>query len=90
MGFVAETAIFIISGIIMGERASLENTLTYVDYIKLLGIYVILHIIRFVMICVCWPVLIRIGYSMNFRQVILCSYAGLRGAVGLSLALMVT
>jgi NhaP-type Na+/H+ or K+/H+ antiporter len=26
---------------------------------------------------------------MSFQQVVLCSYAGLRGAVGLSLALMV-
>lgn len=30
------------------------------------------------------------GYGMSFNQVLLCSYAGLRGAVGLSLALMVT
>lgn len=29
------------------------------------------------------------GYGMSFKQVILCTYAGLRGAVGLSLALMV-
>jgi NhaP-type Na+/H+ or K+/H+ antiporter len=90
VGFVAETAIFIISGIIMGERASLDNTIIYTDYIKLVGIYVFLHLIRFVMILLCWPVLIKIGYSMSFKQVILCSYAGLRGAVGLSLALMVT
>lgn len=67
VGFVAETAIFIISGIIMGERASLENTIIYSDYIKLVGIYVFLHLIRFVMILLCWPVLIKIGYSMSFK-----------------------
>lgn len=31
----------------------------------------------------------KIGYGMTFNQVLLGSYAGLRGAVGLSLALMV-
>jgi NhaP-type Na+/H+ or K+/H+ antiporter len=29
------------------------------------------------------------GYGMTFKQVVLCAYAGLRGAVGMSLALMV-
>jgi len=29
------------------------------------------------------------GYGMTFKQLILCTYAGLRGAVGMSLALMV-
>lgn len=66
VGFVAETAIFIISGIIMGERGALDNTITYIDYIKLLGIYVCLHIIRFFMIIVCWPLLNKIGYGMSF------------------------
>jgi len=89
VGFVAETVIFIVSGIIMGERASIPNTITYVDYLKLLGVYVGLHFIRFFTIFLCWPLLKRIGYGMSFKQVILCSYAGLRGAVGLSLALMV-
>lgn len=37
-----------------------------------------------------WPLLRVIGYGMSFNQVVLCAYAGLRGAVGLSLALMVT
>lgn len=90
VGFVAETVIFIVSGIIMGERASIPNTITYVDYLKLLGVYVGLHFIRFFTILLCWPLLKRIGYGMSFKQVILCSYAGLRGAVGLSLALMVS
>jgi len=29
------------------------------------------------------------GYGMSFKQIILSTYAGLRGAVGLSLALIV-
>ena len=41
------------------------------------------------MILLFWPCLQRLGYGMTFNQVVLCSYAGLRGAVGMSLALMV-
>ena len=91
IGFIAETVIFIVSGIIMGQRSmEADNSITYVDYLKLIGIYIVLHFIRFSMIFLFYPCLKRIGYGMSFAQVLLCSYAGLRGAVGLSLALMVT
>ena len=91
VGFLAETVIFIVSGVIMGERGAEANTLTYVDYLKLLGVYVGLHIIRFMTTLAFWPLLRKVGqYGMTFNQVVLCSYAGLRGAVGLSLALMVS
>ena len=51
--------------------------------------YAILHVIRFICLVMFWPILKVIGYGMDFKQVILCSYAGLRGAVGMSLALIV-
>jgi NhaP-type Na+/H+ or K+/H+ antiporter len=68
IGFVAETVIFIVSGIIMGQR-SMEDafTITYIDYIKLIGVYIILHFIRFFMILVFWPILRKIGYGMSFN-----------------------
>jgi sodium/hydrogen exchanger 10/11 len=74
----------------MGERATHDmNTISSFDYLKMFGSYVILHFIRFFSIMVCWPFLKRMGYGMTFKEVILCSYAGLRGAVSLALALMV-
>jgi len=89
IGFIAETVIFIVSGIIMGQKAWHDNEIGTEDYVKLLGIYVVLHFIRFFCILLFWPCLRKMGYGMSFKQVILCTYAGLRGAVGLSLALMV-
>jgi NhaP-type Na+/H+ or K+/H+ antiporter len=89
-GFIAETTIFILTGIIMGERATHEgNLIGSIDYLKMFGSYIILHFIRFFSIMLCWPFLMRMGYGMTFKEVVLCSYAGLRGAVGMSLALMV-
>ena len=90
IGFSAETVIFFITGIILGQRTQETETISGDDYIKLLGIFVTLNILRLCMILMFYPILSRIGYGMNFRQVILCAWAGLRGAVGLSLALMVT
>ena len=86
---MAETVIFILSGIIMGQRATHESLITARDYGLVLCTYLILQVIRFFCILVSWPVLKKIGYGMSFNQVLLCSYAGLRGAVGLSLALIV-
>lgn len=37
-----------------------------------------------------WPILAKMGYGLTFNQVLLVTYAGLRGAVGMSLALMVS
>jgi len=66
-----------------------ETTIDTGDYFKLIGTYVILHVIRFGLIVVWWPLLRVIGYGLDFKQVILCAYAGLRGAVGMTLALLV-
>lgn len=59
------------------------------DFVKVASGYLILHVIRFLCILTFWPCMKRMGYGMTFSQVILASYAGLRGAVGMSLALMV-
>jgi len=58
IGFMAETLIFILSGIIMGERATADDNLIGAkDYAKLFGVYVCLHFIRFFMILAFWPCL---------------------------------
>lgn len=91
IGFIAETLIFILTGLIFGERIMEESSITWVDFIKLIfGTYPILHVIRFFTIILFWPCLRKMGYGMTFKEVLLSTYAGLRGAVGMSLALMVS
>jgi len=89
IGFVAETVIFILVGIIMGHRATNDSLIGFSDYMKVFGTYACLHVIRFVSLILFWPFLRYIGYGLNFKQIVLCTYAGLRGAVGLCLALLV-
>ena len=49
-----------------------------------------MHLIRFGINLLFWPILSRLGYGLTFNQLVLATYAGLRGAVGMSLALMVS
>ena len=91
IGYIAETLIFILTGLIFGERIMEESSITWIDFVKLIfGTYPILHIIRFGSIMLFWPCLRKMGYGMTFKEVILSTYAGLRGAVGMSLALLVS
>lgn len=41
------------------------------------------------MVAICFPFLKRMGYGMTWKQAVVLTWAGLRGAVGLSLALFV-
>lgn len=49
-----------------------------------------LHIIRFVGILLMLPILNLSGYKINVKTCIFLAFAGLRGAVGLSLAIIVS
>jgi CPA1 family monovalent cation:H+ antiporter len=67
IGFMAETLIFMLTGIIMGERATQEGALIGgVDYALVLGQYLGLHVIRFIGILIFYPILSIIGYGMTF------------------------
>lgn len=44
---------------------------------------------RFLAIAFFMPFLTRIGYGLNWREVIVLTYGGLRGAVGITFALIV-
>lgn len=102
VGFIAETLIFILSGVIIGDKIVLGTfydpehagkslkSIELVDFAKVFAAYLMLHLVRFVCIMIFYPCLKKMGYGMTMPQVIMCSYAGLRGAVGLSLALMVS
>ena len=89
IGFVAETLIFLLTGIVLGGEFIASDNLEAIWFLQLLGLYVFLHLIRFVGLILLIPCMRLTGYSFTVRQVVLLAYSGLRGAVGLCLALMV-
>jgi NhaP-type Na+/H+ or K+/H+ antiporter len=89
LGFLAETLIFFLSGIIIGVEIVFNDELHWIDFAKLVALYFFLHVIRIGLILIFLPVLKKMGYGLSVEQAIMVGYAGLRGAVGLSLAIMV-
>jgi len=89
LGFVAETLIFVVTGVIIGHKVLKSSIITWKDYLFVIPLYLLLHIIRFFTLFIFWPILKKTGYGLNFNQLILLSFAGLRGAVGMALALLV-
>ena len=68
VGFVAETCIFMLAGIILGIKIWTENTLVgWADLGLVFANYAVLHVIRFVVILAFWPLLSTMGYGMHFK-----------------------
>ena len=60
------------------------------DYLMWPVLWVVLHIVRAVVIGMQYPILSRTGYGFPWRNAVLYWWAGLRGAIGLVLALIVS
>ena len=77
------------AGVFIGIHIMYTSTIEYQDWLKLIGLFLGLQIIRFIGILMLFPALRKLGYGLSFKQLIVISYGGLRGAVGLLLALNV-
>jgi NhaP-type Na+/H+ or K+/H+ antiporter len=86
IGFGAETIIFVLTGIIVGSQFA---DLTGTNVWRTICLYIALHIIRFFYIFIFIPILTRMGYQFTIKHAVLMAQAGLRGAVGLTLAMIV-
>jgi NhaP-type Na+/H+ or K+/H+ antiporter len=93
--YCAETIIFLLAGIIIGTKVFLGETeadaipLTYVDVIKLFGLYLCMNVARFLAIGCFMPIMKNSGYGLAWRDVFILTYGGLRGAIGVAFALLV-
>ncbi|CAM9338058.1 unnamed protein product [Discosporangium mesarthrocarpum] len=88
-GYMANTAIFFIAGLEVAQEALGKDTpITWEDWGYLLLLYGVVHVVRALNMATFYPVLKR-GYGTDWSQLVVLTYAGLRGAVGLTLALIV-
>lgn len=99
---IANTLIFLIVGIVIATQVNLDflrqspmlaSQPDYVLYLSVLAFIVIvfvgLNVIRYIMIALLYPVLKRCGYGLSFKECLILGWSGLRGAVAMTLALMV-
>ncbi|KAH9248559.1 hypothetical protein BASA81_013743 [Batrachochytrium salamandrivorans] len=88
LSFIATTWLYALSGYVMGEVIASQQ-ITGVDWGSLFILYFWLNLSRFIMIGLSYPFLKRMGYGFSISECILLSWGGLRGAVGLTLALTI-
>lgn len=86
------TVLFSLGGIIFGAvvasgTKSRNGYFTGRDWGYLFLLYVLLHVIRFFLFAINYPITSRIGLKTNRRETLFQIYGGLRGAVGIALAI---
>lgn len=93
--YLANTVIFIVSGVIIYVKgfarfgSGQEGAIDAYDIAMLFVLYIALMVIRTLVMFILWPFLRQMGYSFSAKFLIVISYSGLRGAVGLVLAIIV-
>jgi NhaP-type Na+/H+ or K+/H+ antiporter len=87
--WIANTLIFFLSGLITALELMKVSTISNTAWGWGVALWLFLLVIRTAMVVLFFPVL-RIGqYGVSWKDCIVLSWAGLRGAVGLTLALIV-
>lgn len=84
------TILFTLGGIIWGEvvaNGEVSGIWTGRDWGYLFILYLLLLVIRGVLFAIAYPIISRIGLKSNWRETFFQIYGGLRGALGIALAI---
>jgi NhaP-type Na+/H+ or K+/H+ antiporter len=81
------TLIFLLAGLIIGHRVI--ATVNGMDWLYMIILYGLLMAIRAVTIILLFPFISGIGHCCTRNEAVFMSWAGLRGALGMALALIV-
>ncbi|XP_030844648.1 sperm-specific sodium proton exchanger isoform X1 [Strongylocentrotus purpuratus] len=87
LAYLANTLIFMMVGVVVTQKALVA--VDKMDWFYLIILYLAITIIRGMVISLFSPILSRIGYGLTWRNAVIMTWGGLRGAVGLALALVV-
>ena len=89
MAYVIETLLFVLTGAYLGKIFIHDNTrnlLSRNDIWKVIVFQFLLFISRGLVLLISWPLLNIVGSKLDWKDILVMTYAGLRGAIGLSLA----
>lgn len=81
------TTLFTLAGAIWGGIIDFGGS---EDWIYLLILFASINVIRCVLVFVFFPITSNLGIGQSIKEAIFMSYAGLRGAVGIALALLLS
>eukprot|EP00449_Zooxanthella_nutricula_P048481 CAMPEP_0198612090 /NCGR_PEP_ID=MMETSP1462-20131121/157720_1 /TAXON_ID=1333877 /ORGANISM="Brandtodinium nutriculum, Strain RCC3387" /LENGTH=1019 /DNA_ID=CAMNT_0044343893 /DNA_START=1 /DNA_END=3056 /DNA_ORIENTATION=+ len=85
---VGNTLVFCLAGMLTGRAIPMHDQAIQ-ECFWAVAVYVAVTIIRFVMLLLMRPLLNRCGRSVSMRDVLIMTWGGLRGMVGLALAILV-
>ncbi|CAI5491589.1 unnamed protein product [Closterium sp. Naga37s-1] len=91
VSYIANTLIFVLSGVVISE--SILQNANYIkgaDWGYMILLYVFVQLSRVVVVGVLYPGLASSGYGLTWKEAIILVWSGLRGAVALTLALLVS
>lgn len=83
--FIGNTLIFLLAGSIFGQL--IVEKAGPSDWWLLIQTWAAMMVIRGTMLVVLYPILSRIGHGLSLKEMLVVWWGGLRGAVGLALAL---
>jgi len=93
LALLSNEAIFVLGGVVsfrvLLQGYNGKSDFGVRDFLELPLLYVIIHGTRAIIVLVCFPLLRNSGYGLTCREAVIVVFGGLRGAVGLALALMV-
>jgi hypothetical protein len=84
------TVLFTVGGLVWGEiiaNTNPDKQFTRKDWGYLFVLYIFLMLIRFFLMFAFYPITVNMGLRTNWQETLFSSYAGLRGAVGIALAI---
>ena len=88
LGYIANTIIFVITGICISYNiAKLDGAVTWIDVPITIGLYTGGLFIRGTIFASVSPLFKRMPYGWTWKEALISAWGGLRGAVGLALAL---
>ena len=90
LGFIAETLIFLFAGYTISSKVIEDPDIKSIDYLKCILLYAFLHVIRYSSIFAFWPIINLFGYGLDKKEIVVLGFAGLRGALALVLALILS
>eukprot|EP00977_Amphora_coffeiformis_P022890 scaffold11728_cov171-Amphora_coffeaeformis.AAC.4 len=93
MEFLLNTLLFALGGVVWGSifvRNLVDENIRFSgkqEWLWLLVVYILVLAIRAIQVGVFYPIFRRIGLRSNWREAVFLAFAGMRGAVGIALAL---
>jgi len=88
--YAAETIIFFLAGVIVGNNVLNDKNgyIRFSDYTRLLLLYLIINIVRYISLFIFAPIICKTGYGCTIRELVVIAWGGLRGAIGIFFAMI--